>query len=228
MRSEPVLNLGKKIIDELGLDQSVDTLSRWMAHYIAQLILSVETAGAEDRSEKLSRCASAILDLWRHRSELPNGKRPFEDVEPILRALESLDLNNNTPRYFRSVRTAAGTAEQDVETMRWLDIADGLDYSARILIRYCLVRAAEDALDRSKEWVALAEAVGTEDGIDLAVLRTISYESELLNSATPDETMRKEIEGRLERLNGLTKMANALSSDLHAQLEQLGRTDGTS
>ena len=52
---------------------------------------------------------------------ISNGKRPFEDVEPILRALESLDLNNNTPIYFRSVRTAAGTAEQDVETMRWLD-----------------------------------------------------------------------------------------------------------
>ncbi len=48
---------------------------------------------------------------------ISNGKRPFEDVEPILRALESLDLNNNTPRYFRSV----STAEQDVETMRWLD-----------------------------------------------------------------------------------------------------------
>jgi hypothetical protein len=112
--------------------------------------------------------------------------------------------------------------------MQWFDIADGLDYSARILIRYCLAHAAQDALDRSKEWVALAEAVGTEDGIDLTVLRTISDESELLNSATPDETMRKEIEGRLERLNGFTMMANALSSDLHAQLEQLSRTDGTS
>lgn len=92
VRSDPVLQLGKKIVDELGLDQSVDTLSRWMAHYIAELIHSAETADTEDRSEKLSRCASAILDLWEHRSELPNGKRPFEDVEPILRALQSLDL----------------------------------------------------------------------------------------------------------------------------------------
>ena len=36
IRSDSVLALGKKLVDELGLDQSVDTLGRWMAHYIAE------------------------------------------------------------------------------------------------------------------------------------------------------------------------------------------------
>jgi len=33
---DDVLKLGKQLIAELGLDQSIDTLSRWMAHYIAE------------------------------------------------------------------------------------------------------------------------------------------------------------------------------------------------
>src|SRR5206468_12121550 len=89
IRSDSILKLGKKIVDELGLDQTVDTLGRWMAHYIAEKIGDVEAATGEDRAQKMSECRDAILQLWAHRSELPNGKRPFEDFEPIFRALQS-------------------------------------------------------------------------------------------------------------------------------------------
>jgi hypothetical protein len=147
LRSDTILQLGRKIVDELGLDQSVDTLGRWMAHYIAELIQSAEAAQGDDRPEKLSCCANAILDLWKHRSVLPSGKRPFEDFEPILRALESLDLYDDTRRYFRLAQTAAGEDEQHAETKKWLDLGEQIDDSARILIRYCLARAAENAID---------------------------------------------------------------------------------
>jgi hypothetical protein len=70
-RSEAVLKLGKKIVDELGLDQSVDTLGRWMAHYIAELIVDVEAAEANDKAGKMAKCVAAILDLWRHRNPFP-------------------------------------------------------------------------------------------------------------------------------------------------------------
>lgn len=148
MQSDAILKLGKRIVDELGLDQTVDTLGRWMAHYIADLILKAEAAQGDDRLEKLSCCANAILDLWNHRNVLPNGKRPFENFDPILRALESLD--DDAPRYFRSVRAAVEEDELPTETKKWLDIAEGIDSSARILIQYCLTRSAENAIDKSK------------------------------------------------------------------------------
>lgn len=218
IRCDPILQLGKKIVDELGLDQSNDTLGRWMAHHIAELIHSAESAGTEDRSEKLSRCASAISHLWRHRSELPNGRRPFEELEPILRTLEGLDPNDSTPRYFRAARTAA-TGEQDSETKQWLDLADDLDDSAKILTRYCLARAAQNALDRSKEWVALAQAAEMEDGVDLQVLSFLSDEAELSTSVAPDGKARREIQVRIERLEDFVKKAGALLDELQAQLK---------
>jgi hypothetical protein len=219
IRSDPILQLGEKIVQELELDPSVDTLGRWMAHYLAELIRNAETAGVEDRPEKLLRCASAITDLWRHRSELPNGKRPFEEIEPILRALETLDPENTTPRYLGLIRTAA-RAEEESETKRWLDLADGFDYSARILIQYCLTRASKEALDRLKEWVSLAEAAGLEEGVEPPVLNIISHETDLLSFANPDEIARQEIEGRIERLEGFAKMANALLEELRANLKK--------
>lgn len=223
-----VLDLGRALVEELGLDPGVDTLSRWMAHYIAELIEDVETAKVEDRPAKLAKCADAILDLWERRHQLPNGKRPFEDLEPILRALESLDPTDDTPRYFRSPRMEVDKTEQNAETRKWIELADGLDYSAKILIRYCLTQAAQTALGRSKDWVVLAETAGLEDGIDLPVIRIITDENDLTKASEPDDRARKLLEDRINRLYGFKKMADALASDLRRQLKQSHTPNGDS
>lgn len=219
-----VLALGKALVDELDLDPGVDTLSRWMAHYIAELIEATEIAKIEDRPTKLAKCADAILNLWEHRHQLPDGKRPFEDWDPILRALESLDPTDDTPRYFRSARKAAAETEQIAETRKWFELADGLDYSAKILIRYCLTQAAQTALDRSKEWVALAEAAGLKDSIDLSVIRIISDESDLLKASKPNDREKELLKDRITRLEGFKEIAGTLASDLRRQLRQAGST----
>jgi hypothetical protein len=224
--SKDVLDLGRALVQELGLDPGVDTLSRWMAHYIAELIEEAESTKVEERPAKLAKCADAILKLWERRHQLPNGKRPFEDLEPILRALESLDPANDTPRYFRAQRMAAKETEQNAETSKWLDLADDLDYSAKILIRYCLTQAAQTAFDRSKNWVVLAEAVGSEDNIDLPVIRFITDESDLLKANKPNDRARRLLEDRIKRLDGFKKMAVSLASDLRRQLKQAHAPNG--
>jgi hypothetical protein len=223
-----VLDLGRALVSELGLDSGVDTLRRWMAHYIAELIEEAETAKVEERPAKFAQCADAILKLWERLHQLPNGKRPFEDLEPILRALESLDPTDDTPRYFRSPRMAVDESEQNVETSKWLDLADGLDYSARILIGYCLTQAAQTAVDKSKDWVVLAEAAGLKDGIDLSVIRIITDDNDLTKASEPDDRARKLLEDRINRLDGFKAMADALASDLRRQLKQAHAPNGDS
>ncbi len=222
LHSEAVLRLGKKIVDELALDESVDTLGRWMAHYIAQLMLEAETAETDDHPAKMSRCAEAILNLWKHRYELPFPNRPFEDWKVILRALESLDPTDDAPRYFRSIRMAIDETEENAESGEWLKAVDGLDYSAKLLIQYCLVLAAQSALDKTREWVALAEAAGADDEIDLSILHVIAEESDLLESTEPDERARKRLEDRLSRLKGFQTLAKGLASQLRRQLKHEG------
>lgn len=215
-----ILAIGRALIKELGLEPGDDTLCRWMTHYIAELIEGAENATAEDRPEKQAKCAETILALWKHRYELPNGKRPFEEFEPIFRVIESLDPDSDTPRYFRAVRNASDKSEVNTVAKKWLELADGLDYSAKVLIRYCLAQASQDALDKSQEWVKLAELAGLEDGIEYPVIRFITAENELANASGTDERARKKLEDRINRLNAFQNMADALESELRQKLKK--------
>ena len=192
------------------------------------MIEAAETAEAEDRPNKLKQCADTILKIWEHRNQLPNGKRPFEDFDPIFRALESLDLTDKTPRYFRSLRMAAQETEQNTETKEWIERADSLDYSAKILIRYCLVQASQTALDKSEGWVALAENAELEDGFDLPVIRFILREDDLLNTDEPDDNEQKLLEDRIKQLEGFKEMTESLASHLRQQLKQTDAPNGNS
>jgi len=215
-----ILEIGRALIKELALEPGDDTLCRWMAHYIAELIEGAETGTEADRPDKLAKCSETILALWQHRYELPNGKRPFEEFEPIFRAIESLDPDNDTPRYFRSVRNASDKADVNAESKKWLELAEGLDYSAKMLIRYCLEQASQDALNKSQEWVRLAELAGLEDGIEFPVIRLITAENELANESETDERAQKLLEDRINRLSAFKEMADSLASDMRRKLEE--------
>ncbi|PHN51614.1 hypothetical protein [Pseudomonas syringae] len=82
--------LGKKLVTEQGFDGSVDTLGRWMAHHIAELIQEAESANDDARPVKMAHVREAVLALWSHRHVIPNGRSPFAGMEPIFDALEML------------------------------------------------------------------------------------------------------------------------------------------
>jgi hypothetical protein len=191
-----------------------------MAHYIAELIEDAEKANVEARPAKMRACSEAILSLWKHRHELPNGSRPFQNLEPIVRALKSLDPDDNMPRYFRTERSAADEADETNETESWLKLIDGVDYSARILIRYFLTRAAQTVLNKSAKWVALADAAGADDGDEFFIIRVIADEERTLNASDLDENARKRLEDRLERLEKFANMAMAVAAELQKQVQQ--------
>jgi len=220
VRCEATLELGKKLTKELGIGQSVDTLGRWMAHYIAELIQDAEKASAEVRPAKMRACCDAILNLWKHRHTLRDGKRPFEELEPLLRTLKSLDPEDDTPRYFRSVRAAADGAEENDETKSWLKLIDGLDYSARVLIRYCLTQAAQSALNKFTEWVSLAEAAGADESDELLLIQVIFEEDRVLKGSDLREEVRKRIKDRIDRLEEFARMAMEVVSKLRQEVQE--------
>lgn len=189
-----------------------------MAHYIAELIQDAEKASAEERPEKMRACCDAILNIWKHRQTLPDGRRPFQEMEPMLRTLASLDPENSTPRYFHSVRTAAEDGKETDEVTSWLQLIDNLDYSARILIRYCLAQAAQNALDRSVQWIGLAEAAGADEGTEFSLVRIIIQEDSTLKASDPGEEERKRLENRIERLQAFAKTAMSVASRLRKQV----------
>lgn len=209
------------MVDELELGPSNDTLGRWMAHHIASLIQEAESASGDAKRSAENACFEAILKLWEHRAELPDGKRPFQEMEPIFRAVASLDPENSTPRYFRAVRPPRGEKAEKTETEMWLDTVEGLDYSAKVLIGYCLAAAADAAPDQASEWVKLARAASADDGVSELVIRFVSTAADLKKEDDLAGELRKRLEEKLKRLGGFAKLAETFEDHLRAQIGQL-------
>ena len=69
-----IINLGKALVEEIGLDPGVDTLARWMAHYIAeQMEIAEELYQLLDRLKEDERAIVIATEIegktYRHLSE---------------------------------------------------------------------------------------------------------------------------------------------------------------
>jgi hypothetical protein len=222
-QSEKVLDLGRKLVEELALVDSNDTLGRWIAHYVADLIVKAEDAAENEKPAAQTEAFDTILRLWKHRSEFPTGKRPFRELEAVIRSVASLDPEDNTPRYFRTQRPPKGEAAETSEQERWLNLAEGLDYSAKVLIGDCLAEAAGGALDKSKEWVKLVE--GMDDGVPEVVIRFLSRADDLNKAPDPNAAQRKLLSDRIGRLQAFAGLAGSVAETLAKRLEALPVTE---
>src|SRR5688572_3455622 len=63
-----VLELGKYLVRELGFEDEVDTLGRWMSHHVAELITVAEN-GRTAASRRIAKrdAVTTILRIWQHR-----------------------------------------------------------------------------------------------------------------------------------------------------------------
>lgn len=87
---DEIIKLGKKLVKELDLEYSVNTLARWMSHYIAELIHNIDKAESEEEKKILQReCCDMILKIWSQKENLPITK-PLDDLKPIIEILQVL------------------------------------------------------------------------------------------------------------------------------------------
>ena len=220
MRPDDVLALGRKLIGELGLEASTDTLGRWMAHHVAGLIASAETATGPKKHAAEKECFEAILALWKHRSALPRGVRPFEKLEPIIRAVASLDPEDETPRIYRSARPPMD-GDEDPDQRQLLELVDGIDYSAKLLIGFYHSMAAEAGTDQSQEWVELVKGIGDDADVARVVLRVVTSPNDVRKEPDVNDALRRLLAERLKRLRGFVGLAENAATALASRLEAL-------
>lgn len=100
---EKIIKLGEKIIKELDLEYSRNTLARWMSHYIAELIEKIEESDVSSNKELLKKeCCDTILKLWNQKDVLPID-RPINKLRPLIEVLEVLKNEKDRdfmPQYF--------------------------------------------------------------------------------------------------------------------------------
>ena len=96
-----VLELGRYLVRELGFEDGVDTLGRWMSHHLAELIDKAENSKTEDERNKAQKEATeTILKIWNHRTSLPGKVYPLKSYENILLVLDRLRPDKNPFAYY--------------------------------------------------------------------------------------------------------------------------------
>lgn len=223
--SEAIIALGKKLVTEQGFDGSVDTLGRWMAHHIAELIQETESASDDDRPVKMANVREAVLALWSHRHVLPYGRSPFAGMEPIFNALESLDPDTPHFRYF-SPSSAPGISDKESEEVQtYVEMAKTVDRASKVIVNFCIAEAAQRALDSSKEWVQLASKAEADEGFDITLIRIIADRNDLIKAPNPATKRRRILNDRKQKLEALLVGASEVLESIDAQLGDLPPDD---
>lgn len=137
-----VLALGEYLVRELDLKDGVDTLGRWMAHHLAELIHEAKNGGTTAKRTKASRQATeTILKIWEHRRSLPGKAYPLAPYNELLTVLHRLRPDANP----------FGVYRQYGETRRDHLAAVIFDRLTRLVIALLLVRVPSDSSSDAKE-----------------------------------------------------------------------------
>ena len=98
---------------------------------------------------------------------------------------------------------------------QWLEVALGLDYSARLLIGFSLRAAAAEAIDPAEEWVQLARQAGADEGPEVVLVRFLSPD---FDAQEPESRRRpSELEDQARRLRRFAELANTVADDIEAR-----------
>lgn len=215
-----IINLGKLLVDELGLTNSTDTLSRWMAHYLAEKITQQENLpNGEEKDETEKICFESILKLWEHRWLLPRGNRPFEAFEPILKVLERINPENKDAFFYRHQDKLLSSDENDLnlsEVNQCSEMIVQIDKVAKIWIDYILERAVSNAKNENIE-AFLENTTDETDDDDIDIIMNLIDKEETKLDKYRLETLMK----RTEELNKFSRLNEFLLNEYTKEIERI-------
>jgi hypothetical protein len=96
------LGLGKHLVRELNPEKDGrDTLGRWLAHHLAELMYQAENGKTSaQRSKARQQATETILKIWEHRRFLPRDAYPLAKYQDVLKVIERLKIGNDPYRFY--------------------------------------------------------------------------------------------------------------------------------
>ncbi|MCL7420602.1 MAG: hypothetical protein M8364_06835 [Methylobacter sp.] len=219
-----VIELGKALVKELEIEPGSDTLSRWLVHYIAELMVKLENAGEDQKSQLQQQCFESILTLWQHRSSFKSGHRPFESFEPILRTIAALDPENRNSYYqFWNQRELDESVLSD-DVKQWTELAVGLDHAARTWIKFALDQATQHALDeKTSSWLSKAKGLPQDQELEV-IIQLAGEASETIHDDNIKKlncNKTKQFKEMLERLESFIEISDYIKTQLKNNIKIL-------
>lgn len=175
------MELGQHLVRELGFEDGVDTLGRWMAHHLAELLDQAQnerTSAGRAKARKEAR--ETILRLWDHRTSIPGKAYPLAPYGDILAVLARLRPDANPFRYLRLNQSTDELA------------ADLFDSLCRLIIALLLMKMPSRAPSEKRNDVAINALNNDEKKILVAIHQwdEIFHSHDTENSQTRNRSKR--------------------------------------
>ena len=215
-RSKAVIELGKRIV--AGLKLGDDVTAQWMAHLVAEKISAAEDAPETVRDAAVAECVDLIQKLWAHRYTLPPYMRPLRELDPLLRTLNSLGVNEADELRFFARPPSSEELEGATEDEKKLFDQDRNDYDRKKeeLLRHALCVAAERSVDVVKPWLEETVKGSLDATVELRISRFVA--EGLLKSQ--EKAKQQAIRDRIDRLENFAKATLSLAGDMRKTLPQ--------
>lgn len=111
--------LGQHLVRELGIEESNDTLGRWLAHELAGLIHDAEHAPTERARARARReVVHVVTQLWAHRADLPGRAYPLAPYRDLLGAISLFTEDDSRPWWGYAQRATTTNGERAAAIFR--------------------------------------------------------------------------------------------------------------
>ncbi len=215
-----VLELGRQLVSEFEEPEQADTLSKWMAHYLAEQIFAAQAARGKARDTLQVNCADLILKLWAHRHALPRGRRPLEAFEPAMQTLEQ--LRSDQPRY-SVLHDIPDTRKLPEPAKSFLSVALTIDRAASAIIQYCLAESVSQIPKKDRRWLKFIKAVESSHPADVTlIIEMVSASDDLITKKDRVTTAAiKKIERLRSDLDKLQEVAKPMRQHFETRIGYL-------
>ncbi|MDQ0593489.1 hypothetical protein B0A69_03195 [Chryseobacterium shigense] len=163
---EEIIKLGEKLVRELDLEYSTNTLARWMSHYLAELMGNIDNIKSEEEKTILQQeCCDIILKVWSQKENLPITK-PLDNLKPIIEILEVLKEQKEVsilPRWLEYNSLPRNN--------EWASLVDLVkNNSEQIFSKVVQMNLHKDILSKDKEWLKENKSFLSRDEINFLEL----------------------------------------------------------
>jgi hypothetical protein len=186
-----------------------DTLGRWMAHYIAERMASLEQKSGSERAIADAEVADLILRLWSLRRQLPGSRLPLAEVDEVEAAIVRLAPGRRPWAYFGAFSADTEPSMEETETSTTAAML--VDRLSGDLVHGLIGLAAALAEEDDAVWIKQAEKIG--DGA-LRTVRRIQFADNDSEDANESPDCNSDVK---RRATALSSVVLALVAALEAE-----------
>lgn len=240
---DKMLALGKAIVKELELDSRVDTLTKWMAHYLAEKIVIAESLDIDKKAEVEKLCFETILKLWEHRWIIPHNKPFLQDFESLFKTLDKLNPNKEVTFFLppqlifemeEEIKLSAtkeihnesdGAQEENVNSQSLFDSAIRVDKLARYLIADLLNQAVANIKLSAEREDLIRNSIEAIDYPEIQIIRITSdssiYQKIQKNESEETQNRISEVRSKIDKLDELTSIVQSYASRYREEILEI-------